>query len=94
MTAAGSIRSTSEWEMSSKSKPLASLSPGDAGVVERLETLDEASLKLMELGFVPGEAVTFLRAAPLGGPIEIELMGYRLCIRRSDGEKIFVRHAS
>lgn len=75
------------------SKPLSSLKPGEKGVVERLTTSDEASLKLMELGFGPGEPVTFLRAAPLGGPIEIELMGYRLCIRRAEGEKIIVHCA-
>ena len=40
--------------------------------------------------FGPGELITFLRAAPLGGPIEVELMGYRLCIRRAEGDKIFV----
>lgn len=79
--------------MSPGLKPLTALIPGEAGVVERLETSEEASLKLMELGFVPGEPVIFLRAAPLGGPIEIELMGYRLCIRRSDGEKILVHSA-
>ena len=73
-----------------ETKPLTSLKPGETGVVERLTTPDEASLKLMELGIGPGEPITFLRAAPLGGPIEIELMGYRLCIRRSDGDKIFV----
>jgi len=71
-------------------KPLSSLKPGESGVVSRLTTSEEASLKLMELGFGPGEPVTFLRAAPFGGPIEIELMGYRLCIRRAEGEKILV----
>jgi ferrous iron transport protein A len=71
-------------------KPLTALKPGEAGVVTRLTTPDEASLKLMELGFGPGELITFLRAAPLGGPIEVELMGYRLCIRRAEGDKIFV----
>jgi Fe2+ transport system protein FeoA len=80
--------------MNSKSKPLTALAPGETGVVERLETSPEASLKLMELGFVPGEPVIFLRNAPLGGPIEIELMGYRLCIRRSDGDNIFVHCTS
>jgi Fe2+ transport system protein FeoA len=71
-------------------KPLTALKPGEAGVVKRLSTSDEASLKLMELGFGPGEVVTFLRATPLGGPIEVELMGYRLCIRRAEGDRIFV----
>jgi Fe2+ transport system protein FeoA len=72
-------------------KTLLDLKPGESAVVERLATSDETSLKLMELGIGPGESITFLRKAPLGGPVEIELMGYRLCIRRSDSEKIYVQ---
>ena len=71
-------------------KALTALKPGETGVVKRLAMPEEASLKLMELGFGPGESVTFLRAAPLGGPIEVELMSYRLCIRRAEGDRIFV----
>jgi len=71
-------------------RPLTAFKPGESGTVTRLTTPPEASLKLMELGFGPGEIVTFLRAAPFGGPIEVELMGYRLCIRRAEGDCIFV----
>ena len=74
-------------------KPLSKLKPGEQGVVDRLDTTDEASLKLLELGLAPGEQVTFLRQAPFGGPIEIELMGYRLCIRSQAGERIMVQCA-
>jgi len=69
---------------------LSALKPGQKAIIERLETSDETSLKLMELGIGPGETVTFLRQAPFWGPIEIELMGYRLCIRKSDGDRIIV----
>lgn len=72
-------------------RTLSALAAGEKAVVERLETSEEASLKLMELGIGPGEPVRFLRQAPFGGPIEIELMGYRLCIRQSDCDKIIVR---
>ncbi|MFA5975124.1 MAG: FeoA family protein [Elusimicrobiota bacterium] len=71
-------------------KVLSALASGEKGVIDRLETSEEASLKFMELGLFPGEPVVFLRQAPLGGPIEIELMGYRLCIRKEDGDRIFV----
>jgi ferrous iron transport protein A len=40
--------------------------------------------RLTELGFVPGTEVMVLRRAPLGDPIEIELRGYRVCLRRQD----------
>lgn len=40
--------------------------------------------RLEDLGFVAGTPVEVVRAAPLGDPIEIELRGYRLCLRRVD----------
>ena len=35
--------------------------------------------------------VKFLRWAPLGDPLEIELRGYRLSLRKHDAEQIEVR---
>ncbi|MCW5892237.1 MAG: ferrous iron transport protein A [bacterium] len=40
--------------------------------------------RLEELGFVPGTVVEVVRRAPLGDPIEVDLRGYRVCIRRAD----------
>ncbi len=40
--------------------------------------------RLEELGFVPGTVVEIVRRAPLGDPIEVDVRGYRVCIRRAD----------
>jgi len=45
---------------------------------------------LAELGFVPGTEVQLVRCAPLGDPIEIELRGYRVCLRREQLEGLLV----
>ncbi len=37
--------------------------------------------RLLDLGFVPGTPLTVVRRAPLGDPVEIEIRGYRLCLR-------------
>jgi ferrous iron transport protein A len=37
--------------------------------------------RLQDLGFVPGTSLVILRRAPLGDPLEIEIRGYRLCLR-------------
>ncbi len=71
--------------------PLSELPPGQHAIVDRLETSQDVGLKLVELGFCPGEDIQILRQAPLNGPIEVELMAYRLCIRQSEAEKILVR---
>ena len=46
----------------------------------------EAPTRLRELGFVPGTTVTMVRIGALGDPIEVELRGYRMCLRRRDLE--------
>jgi Fe2+ transport system protein FeoA len=50
----------------------------------------DVSRRLLDLGFVPGTRVLIVRRAPLGDPIEIELRGYRLCIRRQQIESLWV----
>ena len=40
--------------------------------------------RLLELGFVPGTTVAVLRRGPLGDPVEVELRGYRICLRETD----------
>ena len=42
--------------------------------------------RLMELGLTPDAEFTVTRVAPLGDPVEIDLRGYKLCLRRSECE--------
>jgi ferrous iron transport protein A len=51
---------------------------------------DEVSTRLMEMGLTPGATLTVLGAAPLGDPIELELRGYRLSIRKSEAARVEV----
>ena len=64
--------------------PLTQLAPGQAGHIAAPEPGQPLSLRLRELGFVPGTAVAVVRRGSLGDPIEVELRGYRICIRRAD----------
>ena len=70
---------------------LAHLKPGESGVIDKLTSHEETALRLMQIGLCPGEPVKVLRLAPLGGPMDIEVMGYRLAIRRADAEHILLR---
>jgi ferrous iron transport protein A len=40
--------------------------------------------RLMELGLVPGTRVWVLRVSPLGDPLELEVRGSRLSIRKKE----------
>lgn len=44
----------------------------------------------LDMGLTPGTVVTFRKAAPMGDPIEVELRGYSLTMRRDDAAKIEV----
>ena len=66
------------------------LAVGSTGHVESISGDDEISLRLMEMGLVPGTELRVVGMAPLGDPIEIELRGYRLSVRRVEGARVEV----
>jgi ferrous iron transport protein A len=70
--------------------PLASLPIGGRGRLCSAPDGRPVARRLGELGFVPGTEVRLVRRAPLGDPIEIELRGYRVCLRREQLVGIFV----
>ncbi len=45
---------------------------------------DDASRRLLEMGLVPDTQFRVVKVAPLGDPIEIDLRGYRLCLRKQE----------
>ena len=52
---------------------------------------DAVSLRLLEMGLLPDTEVSVVRRAPLGDPLEIEVLGYRLLLRRSEASCVAVR---
>jgi ferrous iron transport protein A len=58
--------------------------------VLRVEGSDDISQRLLEMGLTPGTQVRLLGVAPLGDPLELELRGYRLSIRRSEAARVEV----
>jgi ferrous iron transport protein A len=55
-----------------------------------LEGSDSVSLRLMEMGIVPGSAVRVVKFAPLGDPIQICVRDYHLALRRQEARAITV----
>lgn len=72
---------------------LADLAPGSAAKVAAVDPQSPIGRRLLDLGFVPGTEVRVLRRAPLGDPVEYELRGYRICLRRSEALRIQVEPA-
>lgn len=68
---------------------------GDAEIgstVNVISVSGEKALKrrLMDMGITKGCEIRMLNVAPLGDPIEIQVRGYKLTLRRKDAENIEV----
>ncbi len=48
------------------------------------------SLKLIEMGCLPGETVKLANIAPFGDPIAIEVSGYLLSLRKQEASTVEV----
>jgi ferrous iron transport protein A len=66
----------------------ADLAVGETGLVVRIAEADDVSRRLLEMGVTPGVEIRRLGAAPLGDPLEFELRGYRLSLRRKEAEHV------
>ncbi len=69
---------------------LSDLKPGQTGRIQRIDAPTTVKQRLQEMGLIRGTAVTFVRAAPLGGPVEIRVRGYHLSLRRTEAEQIIL----
>ena len=70
---------------------LSDLPIGGTGQVVRIDGTDDVCLRLLEMGLTPGADVCLRGKAPLGDPIEIELRGYRLSLRRSEASRVEIK---
>ena len=60
---------------------------GQQGVIKEFTDL-EMSVKLMEMGCLPGELVRVERVAPFGDPIAVTVSGYQLSLRKREASTI------
>lgn len=67
---------------------LAEMQPGQRGIVTQFSGNDGQQLRLMEMGLLPGTEVRFVRKAPLGDPLEVEVRGFHLSLRLVEASRI------
>jgi ferrous iron transport protein A len=80
------------WMASSDSVSLAQFALGGHGTIADVGGERGFRRRLMEMGLVPGTVVKLVRVAPLGDPLEIEVRGCRLSIRRQEAHAVRVEH--
>ncbi|MGA2446574.1 MAG: FeoA family protein [Opitutaceae bacterium] len=72
---------------------LSQLPVGARATVREFPGDSPAGLRLREMGVLPGTALTLVRTAPLGDPLEIQVRGYSLTLRKSEAEQVVVELA-
>ena len=76
-------------EAKAKKGTLEELSPGESGII--LRTGNERGAvkrRLVDMGLTPGTEITVRKIAPFGDPIEVNVRGYELSLRREDAAQI------
>ena len=63
--------------------------PGETAVISGF-TDDQISVKLLEMGFLPGTAVRFNFTAPFGDPVYVSVSGYDLSLRLDEASTILI----
>jgi ferrous iron transport protein A len=68
---------------------VAQMKPGEVAIIANLSD-DQLSVKLMEMGCLPGATVRFNFRAPFGDPICISVSGYELSLRLEEASTISI----
>ena len=69
---------------------LSELKTGERGVVVQVYGHGGFRKRIIEMGFVKGSKVNVILNAPLRDPIEYEIIGYKVSLRREEAAKIEV----
>lgn len=67
---------------------LADLKKGETRTVVSVSGEDAVTRRLMEMGVIPGVSVRMVKSAPFGDPVEINVRGYSLALRKREAESV------
>ena len=72
-------------------KTVNDLRRGESGEVVSIGNSGAVRRRIIDMGITPGAVIIMRKAAPFGDPLEINVRGYELSVRKSDAEMIEVR---
>lgn len=67
---------------------LADLDDTQTGIITKVKGYGAFRKRIHEMGFVAGTKVTAIKRAPLQDPIEYELLGYHVSLRKTEAQRI------
>ncbi len=71
-------------------KTLREMKVGETATVVKLHGEGAVKRRIMDMGITKGVEVHIRKVAPLGDPIELNVRGYELSLRKADAEMIEV----
>ncbi len=74
-----------------RSTSLDGLELGRSAAVEAVRGEPAMAVRLMEMGFVPGTHVKLIKRAPMGDPLQFQLRGYHISLRRAEAAMVMVK---
>ncbi len=69
---------------------LAEIKEGQSAVLTEIGGYGALRQHFLDMGLIPGTKVTYVKAAPMGDPIEYRIWDYELTLRLSEAEQILV----
>lgn len=69
-------------------KTLKDAKVGDTVTVARLHGEGPVKRRIMDMGITKGTAIKVQKVAPLGDPMELNIRGYELSIRKADAQMV------
>lgn len=72
-------------------KTLKDIAPGKSATVVRLHGEGAVKRRIMDMGITKGTEVYVRKVAPLGDPVEVNVRGYELSLRKADAQMIEVQ---
>ena len=72
------------------SMTIAELKPGQSALVSRVGGEGALRQHFLDMGVIPGAALTVVKLAPMGDPMELRIHGYELTLRLDDAARIEV----
>lgn len=71
---------------------LADMPIGTQARIARVHGQPALRHRLLEMGMTPGCRVRLVRVAPLGDPLDFELRGYHLSLRRDEARNVVIEN--
>ena len=70
---------------------LKDLQPGQSAVIDTVGGEGELRQHFLDMGVIPNSDIMLVKYAPLGDPMELNVRGYELSVRKGDAEMIEVQ---